>query len=53
MKVTDKAIENILILRGSYSTEAASLRFGLTGGGCSGYKYVLEFDEEIKMPDEQ
>lgn len=51
MKVTDKAIENILILRGSYSTEAASLRFGLTGGGCSGYKYVLEFDEEINEND--
>ena len=51
MKVTDSAIENILILRESYSTENAALRFGLTGGGCSGYKYVLEFDDEVNEDD--
>ena len=43
MKVTKNAIKNILILRQSYGGETSSLRFGLTGGGCSGYKYILEF----------
>jgi len=44
MKITDKAIENILILRKTYGELQDVLRFGLTGGGCSGYKYILEFE---------
>lgn len=51
MKVTQNAIKNILILRKSYGNENSSLRFGLKGGGCSGYKYILEFEDSISMDD--
>ena len=43
MNVTKKAIQNILLLRESYGDPDSFLRFGLSGGGCSGYKYILEF----------
>ena len=51
MEITDKAKENIIVLRKTYGTETAALRFGLTGGGCSGYKYVLEFDDHPTSDD--
>jgi iron-sulfur cluster assembly accessory protein len=51
MNVTQNAIKNILILRKSYGDETSSLRFGLTGGGCSGYKYILEFVDETSQND--
>ena len=51
MEVTDKAKENILALRQTYGTKDSALRFGLSGGGCSGYKYILEFDETTKDDD--
>jgi iron-sulfur cluster assembly protein len=43
--VTELARESILDLRSEYGGDGWGLRFGLTGGGCSGYKYVLEFEE--------
>jgi iron-sulfur cluster assembly protein len=51
MKVTKTAIQNILNLRESYGDEDSFLRFGLKGGGCSGYKYILEFETEINKND--
>ena len=49
--VTDVARENILELRHEYGTPESGLRFGLTGGGCSGYKYVLEFEDGAQDDD--
>lgn len=43
--VTPDAVENIRDLRKDYGDEGWGLRYGLTGGGCSGYKYLLEFEE--------
>jgi iron-sulfur cluster assembly accessory protein len=43
--LTPSAIESIRELRVEYGGEGAGLRFGLSGGGCSGYKYVIEFEE--------
>ena len=51
MKVTENAIKNILILRASYGEKDSLLRYGLTGGGCSGYKYILEFTDEKNEDD--
>jgi iron-sulfur cluster assembly protein len=45
------AVENIRDLAGEYGEEGWGLRYGYTGGGCSGYKYVLEF-EEAPAPDD-
>ena len=50
--ITPNALENIHALRMEYAETSWGLRFGLTGGGCSGYKYVLEFEEKA-MPNDQ
>ena len=42
--VTDEAVENIIRLQQEYDAHGFGLRFGLRGGGCSGYKYVLELE---------
>ena len=49
INVTPTAIENIRRLQEENDAAGFGLRFGLTGGGCSGYKYVLELEDE---PDE-
>lgn len=43
--VSPEAIENIVELAAEYGDEGWGLRYGITGGGCSGYKYQLEFEE--------
>ncbi len=43
--VTPEAIDNIIDLCREYGEDGWGLRYGITGGGCSGYKYVLEFEE--------
>ena len=50
--VTPLALENIRELRKEYGEANWGLRFGLTGGGCSGYKYVLEFEDEASEADQ-
>lgn len=42
--ITDEAVENIIRLQQEYDAAGFGLRFGLRGGGCSGYKYVLELE---------
>ena len=49
IQVTEEAAENIKRLQEEYEANGFGLRFGLRGGGCSGYKYVLELESE---PDE-
>ena len=49
--ITQNALENIHAMRIEYAEESWGLRFGLTGGGCSGYKYVLEFEEGAQAHD--
>ena len=48
--ITDEAVENIIRLQQEYDAAGFGLRFGLRGGGCSGYKYVLELESG---PDEE
>jgi iron-sulfur cluster assembly protein len=45
VNMTPNAVENIKRLQDEFEMEGFGLRFGLTGGGCSGYKYVLELEE--------
>tara|TARA_R110000851_G_scaffold48350_5_gene116967 strand:+ start:615 stop:956 length:342 start_codon:yes stop_codon:yes gene_type:complete len=49
--MTDVASENVLRLQSEYEADGYGLRFGLTGGGCSGYKYVLELEDEPETVD--
>lgn len=52
--VTEKALNQILNLRLSEPkiTDKHNLRVGVKGGGCSGFSYFMEFDDEIKLNDE-
>ena len=51
--LTPTAIENVVAMRDEYAGGPDwGLRFGITGGGCSGYKYVLEFEESAGENDE-
>lgn len=52
--VTDKALDHILNLMESenLNPEKFNLRVGVKGGGCSGFSYYMEFDDEIRENDE-
>ena len=47
--LSNEALENIRFLQKEMEAEGFGLRFGYTGGGCSGHKYIIEFENE---PDE-
>ena len=51
INVTKNALNNILRLQAEHNSKNFGLRFGLSGGGCSGYKYILEFEEVPKDDD--
>ena len=44
--LTTEAAANITRLQEEYDAPGFGLRFGIRGGGCSGYKYVLELESE-------
>ena len=48
---TPIALKNIKKLQNELEVDGFGLRFGLTGGGCSGYKYVIEFENEPNQDD--
>lgn len=51
--LTPTAVENVVAMREEYADGPDwGLRFGLSGGGCSGYKYVLEFESTPGEDDE-
>tara|TARA_R110000824_G_scaffold213083_2_gene399383 strand:- start:79 stop:447 length:369 start_codon:yes stop_codon:yes gene_type:complete len=50
--LTNEALTNIRRLQAENDAIGWGLRFGLTGGGCSGYRYVLEF-EEVPLIEDQ
>jgi iron-sulfur cluster assembly protein len=47
--VTPDALSSITTLQGEMDAAGFGLRFGFTTGGCSGNRYVIEFESE---PDE-
>lgn len=54
IKITEKALSHIIKLRESekINPEKYHLRVGVKGGGCSGFSYVMEFDDNINSNDE-
>ncbi len=50
--LTDGAVTSIVRLCAENEMAGFGLRFGLQGGGCSGYSYQLEF-EEAPQPDDE
>tara|TARA_R110002110_G_scaffold53401_4_gene154295 strand:- start:1659 stop:2009 length:351 start_codon:yes stop_codon:yes gene_type:complete len=49
--ISPTAIINIRRLQREYDAAESALRFGLSNSGCSGYKYVLEFEENPTNSD--
>lgn len=52
--ISEKALEHVLKLRSELGQENHKmyLRVGVKGGGCSGFSYTMDFDDEIKPQDE-
>ena len=46
VNMTENAVQNVKRLQEEFDLPGFGLRFGISGGGCSGYKYVLELEEE-------
>lgn len=52
--ISEKALDHVLKLRTELGegNNKMFLRVGVKGGGCSGFSYVMDFDDEIKPQDE-
>ena len=53
IQITEKAKEKLLLERSQNNlSENYKLRVAITKGGCSGLKYALKFDNEVRDTDE-
>ncbi len=52
VRMTDGAVTHIKRMLTENAMDGFGLRFGLQGGGCSGYSYQLEFEEAAQPEDE-
>ena len=52
--VTEIAIEKIvgLMMEGGITPDTHNLRVGVSGGGCSGLSYAMDFDDNVTDMDE-
>lgn len=52
ISLTDKAVFEVKrIIAEQNLEEAPALRLGVSGGGCSGFSYVMTFDTEVREGD--
>lgn len=51
MSMTESAAQRISFLRDREGVGKSNLRINVTGGGCSGFQYGFEFDENIADDD--
>ena len=52
MTMTDAAVEHAKLLLSDADQDVIGLRVGLRTGGCSGYKYIVDFAKDIKKHEE-
>lgn len=50
--LTDKAANKVKEILATENRTSSSLRVGVKGGGCSGFTYVLNFDENATETDQ-
>jgi iron-sulfur cluster assembly protein len=54
VSITPKAVEQVRkLMLDNKIPETHALRLGVKGGGCSGFTYVLAFDEQPKAGDKE
>lgn len=54
IRLTDNAIDEVKrILKDQQAEEGTALRLGVSGGGCSGFSYVMTFDKEAQDGDQE
>lgn len=51
LQITDSAIERLRIVAAEQGVELVGVRVGVTGGGCSGLSYVLDFETSARLGD--
>jgi len=51
VQITHEAIERLRVVAGEQGVELVGVRVGVTGGGCSGLSYVLDFEKEPRLGD--
>ena len=49
--VTENALRNIRALQNNMDAQGYGLRFGYSSGGCSGNKYIIEFEDAPEAED--
>ena len=55
ISLTEKAISEVkrIISDQQLGLDEINLRLGVSGGGCSGFSYLMTFDKEVKSDDEK
>ena len=51
LSLTESAVEQIKRLLARENRPGGGLRIGVTGGGCSGFSYKLDFDDQQRADD--
>ena len=49
--ITDSALQRILEIKNNPNNAEKFLRISVSGGGCSGFQYVLELDQKLNLGD--
>jgi len=52
ISLTERAAEKIKSLQKQNSNKQTMLRFGVKGGGCSGFTYTIDFSEQKNETDQ-
>ena len=54
ISLTDKAVAEVkrIIADQSLTTDEIFLRLGVSGGGCSGFSYLMTFDKQVQDDDQ-
>ncbi len=50
--LTENAINEIKRIMSTNNIQGAGFRVGVTGGGCAGFTYTLNFDNEVRSDDQ-
>ena len=50
--LTENAVSEVRRIMSTNNIKGAGLRIGIVGGGCAGFTYTLNFDNEVKADDQ-